>query len=315
MNSILRFSGLVSLILFACAFSQATNAQDCERIFFSEYVEGRGNNKALEIYNPSASTVDLSDYRLERYSNGDNAASDLYKFQLSGVMPANTVFVIVLDKRDTTWVPGDSGYEQPVDDALAAVANSFICPNYEDNRTMYFNGNDAMMLREIATNDVVDVIGKIGEDPGAGGWADMTTNHTLIRKTSIVTGDTNPVDEYPVVDQWEGIDRFGPDSLTVYDNLGTHTCDCGTSSLSEREVRAALDIFPNPVTGDEVFIRGDEAIREVILHNLAGQAIMCERLLSDGLINISLSEVPAGMYLLEVVLDSGVRATQRVVRK
>ena len=78
--------------------------------------------------------------------------------------------MIRLGCLETAW------YEQPVDDALAAVANAFICPNYDDNRTMYFNGNDAMMLREIATNDVVDVIGKIGEDLGAGGWADMTTN-------------------------------------------------------------------------------------------------------------------------------------------
>ena len=59
--------------------------QGCQDLFISEYVEGWSNNRALEIYNPTNAAVDLSDYRLERYSNGATAAQDNQKVDLSGL--------------------------------------------------------------------------------------------------------------------------------------------------------------------------------------------------------------------------------------
>ena len=44
-------------------------AQDCEDLFFSEYVEGSNTNKSLEIYNPTDATISLDDYQMSRYSN------------------------------------------------------------------------------------------------------------------------------------------------------------------------------------------------------------------------------------------------------
>ena len=55
---------------------------------------------------------------------------------------------------------------------------------------MYFNGNDAMLLRHIETDQVVDVIGRLGQDPGEQGWAGMTQNHTLIRKAMVSKAET-----------------------------------------------------------------------------------------------------------------------------
>ena len=40
-----------------------TTAQDCSELFFSEYLEGYGQNKALEIYNPTSTNIDLSQYQ------------------------------------------------------------------------------------------------------------------------------------------------------------------------------------------------------------------------------------------------------------
>ena len=36
-------------------------------LFISEYIEGSGYNKALEIYNPSQSNVDLSAYQFKLF--------------------------------------------------------------------------------------------------------------------------------------------------------------------------------------------------------------------------------------------------------
>ncbi|MBN1327322.1 MAG: lamin tail domain-containing protein, partial [Candidatus Cloacimonetes bacterium] len=39
-------------------------------LFFSEYIEGSSNNKALEIYNGTGAQVDLADYRIAQSVNG-----------------------------------------------------------------------------------------------------------------------------------------------------------------------------------------------------------------------------------------------------
>ena len=51
--------GFVSLI-----FAQAAD------LFFSEYVEGSSNNKAIEIFNGTGAPVDLSQYTVKLASNG-----------------------------------------------------------------------------------------------------------------------------------------------------------------------------------------------------------------------------------------------------
>ena len=53
------------------AFMGGIFAQQSDLII-SEYVEGWSNNKALELYNPTADGIELSEFRLIRYSNGED---------------------------------------------------------------------------------------------------------------------------------------------------------------------------------------------------------------------------------------------------
>ena len=302
------------LLVLAAAIGGAAQAQ-CSELFISEYVEGWSNNKALEIYNPTNATVDLSDYRLERYSNGATAAQDNQKVDLEGMLMPDSVAVVVLDKQD----PDGVDFEAPVWDELAAAADLWVCPVYDENNTMYFNGNDAMVLRKISSNTVVDIFGKIGEDPGTTGWAEMTQNHTLIRKSSVLQGDTDALNDFLVVDEWDGIlwfsDSTGSSLDNVFVNLGIHACDCGTTNVSEQPLRAAFDVYPNPASGDVVWVKASSAIREVALHNLAGQRVSRQAAQGGKVVEVSLDGAPAGMYLLEVVLENGELATRRVIRK
>ena len=48
------------------AFGQLTE------LLISEYIEGSGYNKALEIFNGTGSTIDLSEYSLKKDINGSN---------------------------------------------------------------------------------------------------------------------------------------------------------------------------------------------------------------------------------------------------
>lgn len=100
MKSILLFFSLLC-VQFAIA--------QCDELFISEYVEGSGNNRALEIYNPTESTIDLSAYSVGRFRNGSTT------FTAGQIPSGNTIgpdetFVIVIDKRDSLG----SGFEQAV---------------------------------------------------------------------------------------------------------------------------------------------------------------------------------------------------------
>ena len=46
----------------------------CSELFISEYVEGSGSNKYIEIFNPTSSAVDLTG-SVSNYSNGSSTAT------------------------------------------------------------------------------------------------------------------------------------------------------------------------------------------------------------------------------------------------
>ena len=65
-----------NILLFISLISYSgLYAQDCSDIFISEYIEGWSNNKALELYNPTYQTIDLSNYSLSRWANGSTTPS------------------------------------------------------------------------------------------------------------------------------------------------------------------------------------------------------------------------------------------------
>ena len=53
--------------IIATTNSNNTNATE---IFFSEYLEGSSNNKALELVNLTDADIDISPYSIKRQSNG-----------------------------------------------------------------------------------------------------------------------------------------------------------------------------------------------------------------------------------------------------
>ena len=216
LNRVLMRLGKRLAIAVCCLALPFGVAAQCTELFISEYVEGWSNNKALEIYNPTDAPIDLSDYQLERYSNGATAAGDDQKITLMGTVMPGDVLVYVLDKQD----PDGVDFETPVWDDLAAAADHWLCPVYEVNNTMYFNGNDALVLRKISTNTPIDIFGVIGEDPGQAGWDEVTQNQTLVRHPEVTGGDTQALDAFDVLAVWDSL------GANVFDHLGYHICDC-----------------------------------------------------------------------------------------
>lgn len=179
----MRFFTLILLIFSSQSlFAQATD------LFFSEYVEGSGNVKYLEIFNGTGQTVSLLDYEVLLFSNGSSTQSDNSLTNLTGTLANGSVLVIANSNAEVVY-NGDK--------ILSNVT--------------FFNGDDALAIRKKSTNSYVDIFGKIGEDPGSVWSANglVTGEKTLIRKADVMSGVTvNPSSGFPTLGtEWIMIDQ------------------------------------------------------------------------------------------------------------
>ncbi len=164
-------------------------------LLFSEYIEGTSNNKALEIVNRGTATFDLTGCTIVLYANGGTTATATYN--LTGSLAANAVF--------TLCHSGATGFSPAT--CTASVAGGAVG----------FNGNDALELNCAGT---VDVIGQIGNDPGASGWGTTvsTANQTLRRLCTVTVGDSNGSDPFDPATEWTGL------AMDTFSGLGSYGC-------------------------------------------------------------------------------------------
>lgn len=296
-----------TLLFLSVIATTFLNAQivDCNDLFFSEYIEGWSQNKAIEVYNPTNATVDLSDYRIERYSNGATNSSAGGITTLSGMLASGDAFVLTNGESDTS---STFGFCDPI---LLAMAD-FAEPNGSYPTPMHMNGNDAMVLTKNGV--IIDVIGKVGEDPSSGAWtADAasgftlgtwwTANHTLIRKSTVLKGDNNGLDLFDPSAEWDSL------PAPNWSNLGSHTCDCqGTSAVNETNEISYI-MYPNPANeGASVIIKATEKIEKVEVINILGA-----KALTTNSNTIITSDLAKGTYIVNIQFSDGRQADNKLI--
>lgn len=255
---------ILLLVTVAISMIQIANAQ-CSELFISEYMEGTGNNKAIEIYNPTNNPISLANYRLVRHDNGNSNTLEpidpqhVLNLPSNITMPPNTVYVMALNLTD----PNGTGQSAPIDLELQAVADTLLCngcgTTAGNSRVLCFNGDDALALQkkngDTWTN--IDIFACIGEQPlnnngtasPTAGWtilppyssmpADFTPpgayflqywtqDKTLLRKFEVATGVTvnPPVQSFNPSVQWDSLP-----TNTFYE-LGRHQCSCGCTDYN-----------------------------------------------------------------------------------
>lgn len=346
---------LLLLVAFAANFASAQTD-----LFFSEYVEGSGNNKALEIYNPTKQTIDLSNYYIVRYSNGESTYTAGGITRLVGTLESFKTFVFVNGQTTST---GTSPACSPVLQAMAQQLDGvYPAPTY-------MNGNDAIALIKTPNGELptgtnvtpVDLIGQVGlgaaiaAETGwsyvkdttvyyqANGvdvtgkvtnyivpknatngtsfgpfWLSWTSDHTLIRKATVVDGvKNNPVpfnvklEWYPLVE----LDSLGHEVYKdIWTNLGKHECVAASAGINENDFGARLDIYPNPASSGQFTISSGIGVKEVEIYSVIGQTIFRQSYNQmSQQIEIRDANLQKGLYLVKVTSRNNTVAVKKVV--
>jgi len=194
----LRFVALLVGALVLLLGAQHAQSAPTE-LFISEYIEGSGQNKALEIYNGTGAAVDLGalGYSVFFSFNGGTSTRTI---PLTGSVASGDVFVIA---------------QATADPAILAQADQ------TDTSTSWFNGDDFVAVRRNGVT--VDGIGQLGVDPGTewGTGNASTADNTIRRKATIESGDTNETDAFDPASEWDGY------PINTFDGLGSHTITTG----------------------------------------------------------------------------------------
>ncbi len=172
-------SGRHSLVALAVGLALAGPAQ--AQLLISEYLEGSGNNKAVELSNLGSDLVDLSQYRLALYANGKPISeSPTNSLALQGTLAPGATLVL----------------------ANPSASSEILAKANRTSGNLVFNGDDALVLYR--GSEIVDSFGQVGVDPGTA-WVSgnvSTLDMTLRRKATVTIGRTDatapfdPAQEY-----------------------------------------------------------------------------------------------------------------------
>lgn len=265
--------------------SQFYVTAQCTDLFFSEYIEGSSNNKALEIYNPSSDTVDMSNYSILSFMNG--SASVTSTFLPKGKLAPESVYMIINSNADSVTL-------KPLADTLSG------------GNIVKFNGDDAIAL--LHGTDTLDIFGEIGVLPSSGYWTvdtGKTLDYTLVRKAAVNDGETN----------WTtGATQWTAYSKDDFTHAGSHTMTpCTTTKLHNvNTTSTVISIFPNPVL-DNLYVENLSANSTISIYDILGKKINCITSATNSGLSIHVGNLNKGVYLLSIKTN-GQQIVKRFVK-
>ena len=233
----------VSTTSFDC--SSTTNLNPiASDLIISEYVDGSDNNKYIEIYNGTGVAVDMADYFLELYSNGD------YSTNLSDNLGAAGI----LENGETAVFSNSQA--------------SLYSGTHYNTSVADFDGNDLLLLFH-SYGDYGTAIDAFGvadgnTDPSWELGGVSSKGHTLRRKKSVVSGNidsSNP----NFLSEWEQFDSNDVSDLGNHNFEDTHaqvifsaTDNSGNTSTKSIAVYVVDNIAPQFLTQpDDIVIPAD----------------------------------------------------------
>ncbi|QSW88086.1 endonuclease [Flavobacterium endoglycinae] len=233
-------------------------------LLFSEYIEGSGNNKALEIANNTGSSVNLSAYTIKKQTNG--AGSWSTGLALSGTLATGSKFVVV-------------------NSSMSSSCFSTSSANISTTATeLTFNGNDAVGL--FKNGVLIDIIGTFN-----GGTANFAIDVTLRRKSTV----TSPSTTFNLSAQW---DSFSQDTCN---NLGSKMARPIEEEVVETSNEVL--IFPNPSNGIfNIGLDNFDSPYDLEIFSFTGQKVFEKQNSTDAV--ITAVHLVKGIYVVKIQKDS-----------
>jgi Secretion system C-terminal sorting domain/Lamin Tail Domain len=235
------------------------------------------------------------------------------------------VFCIQFDQFGTTFLPRrGKKYNDFLD--LQCRASSFVTPVFSNQqRTMYYNGNDAQALFKGAQPDtvnmtnVVDMVG-VYNDLGmlsTDGWKDwrgrdLTKDRNLVRKREVKNG--TGLQAYVKNDTFRYNDWLSFSDLS-FQNFGSHTCDCdaqapvsGRRTCTGELVASSNDlppaqfkIYPNPSVSGNISIDAEQPVTDITVFNFVGQVVDYQKIsIFSESVQLTLNNVQTGLYFVKI---------------
>lgn len=264
----------------------------CDDLFISEYVEGSVNNKAIEIFNPTADTIDLTPYSIRRYRDGLGVLTE--EHNLYGSIAPYDVFIIV-----------NANATPPADSALQALADQLTYPwGYPTPLDM--DGNDAIVLYNMNTLSFVDIFGHTNDASmqTEGGWGPLggnrywTKDHSLIRKHAVMQGvSVNPTPSFDPSLEWDSL------PADVWENLGFHNCKCHVSIKENPKDLFDVSVFPNPTKGTITI--ACENMEQIEVIDITGK-LLYNITVSKDVVATDISSFSKGVYFVKVFSADGI---------
>lgn len=276
-----KITFLISLFISAVSFGQ--NASD---LFFSMYGEGGGSNKFLEIYNGTGADVDLSEYSVELYANTATTPTNTQTFPTGTILAHGDVYVLYNGSASATEILAG--------DMISSVTN--------------YNGNDALLLLKNGTP--IDVFGEVGNPPSSGWNVGATTtgtlNHTLIRKTTVCSGNTTGLGSFGTDDSNSEWIVFAQDA--EFSAIGAYE-GCGTLSASNPSLKSFV-IYPNPSNNGKVTVVTVETSDvNIVVFDILGKKVLSKRMENN---ELNISGLKTGIYLVQVT-QNGATVTKKLI--
>ncbi|MDR7210570.1 endonuclease [Flavobacterium piscis] len=233
-------------------------------LLFSEYIEGSGNNKALEIANNTGSSVSLSAYTIKKQTNG--AGSWSTGLTLSGTLTTGSKFVIV-------------------NSSISSSCFSTSAANISTTATeLTFNGNDAVGL--FKNGVLIDIIGTF-----SGGTANFAADVTLRRKSTV----TSPSTTFNLSSQW---DSYATDTCN---NLASKMVKQAEEEIVSDS--GEIIIYPNPSDGIfYVGLENSDTSYSIEIISFAGQKVFEKQNTTDSA--IAVNHLAKGIYVVKITKDS-----------
>lgn len=265
--------------------STTNGAGVATELFFSEYLEGESNNKAVEIVNLTNADIDLSVYSLARQSNGGlNGADWEWNMPLAGIILSQDVYVIV---NEAAGEHPSSKTQAGVDagNYLIQIADSIRVHDGDTNfgAPINFNGNDPIGLFK---NDVlIDIIGTYN-----GGSANFGKDKVLRRKSGV----SQPNTAFDLDNEWEIFDKNDTSDFGTHSAIVLST----DSFLNKKQIR----FYPNPTDGIlNIQNNKNVNISSIKIYNSLGKEVLSDTNIEK---EISIEYLPQGFYLLKYQVDN-----------